>query len=413
MKKNLFFALTMGVVMALGFAACGDDPKEPDPEEQKKGELAIVPAELTLAMGDTYRLTATLNGESVTTGVVWESSDAELVSVDQKGNIAASEEYSGVAEIKATVGEKSAVCKVTVQSFLETITFTQAIIWDIDTTVYEYNVKEAQGLKYIWAQAHLRVLSEGLYLNTSTYMLDGAEQGAVIDIYAAMAYATPGLNGGQGTTFCLGEWAVGDSADYYGMTGEPGYLENEALYTQYCFDGLHAYFFDGDQTALSNNLQLAGDLCKGTTMTALTYTYDAETQKGGYSSSRIPDGFVTAATFVANGNGFNDYMLGLQNVDIHVKHVDTETFWGLGADIDYAINEAGDDFTKFELASKKVKWADSEYHYVYLPDAAPLQAPARGGMKFQPLNVPVIARDMPEVAAKIDAQLNAAKHIRK
>lgn len=410
MKKNLFFALTMGVVMALGFAACGDPQKDPENGgEQQKGELAIVPAEITLAMGDTYRLNATLNGETVTSNVVWESSDAELVSVDQRGNIAASEEYSGVAEIKATVGEKSAVCKVTVQSFLETITFTNAFIGAIDTTVYEHVVREYAGYKYILGEASVYLFSEGFYLSDEGEFA-GAEQAALIEFTAAIGYATPALNGGRGTIFVLGNWAINDSADNYLNTGEPGYIENEEAYTKYCFDGLHAYAFDGDVTTLQNNLKLAGNLCKGATLTELNYSYDAETGSGGYSSSFVADGFVTSADFVLNDNGFTNAMCGLQNVDIHVKHVDTETFWGLGADIDYELNEAKDDFTKFELVSKKVKWADSEYHYVYLPDAAPLQAPARGGMKLQPFPYKPLSA---EAAAKFEAQLNAAKHFRK
>ena len=67
----------------------------------------------TMNVGDKAKLTATVKPADTTDKVIWKSSNAKVASVDENGNITALAE--GKAEITATAGSVSAVCKVTVK----------------------------------------------------------------------------------------------------------------------------------------------------------------------------------------------------------------------------------------------------------------------------------------------------------
>ncbi len=78
--------------------------------------ITIVPSTLTLPEGETRTLTATLQPENASDkNVTWTSSDPEIASVDQEGNVTAVKE--GVAIITATSSNgKTATCTVTVSA---------------------------------------------------------------------------------------------------------------------------------------------------------------------------------------------------------------------------------------------------------------------------------------------------------
>ncbi len=69
---------------------------------------------LDLAVGDSYRLTATVSPDDTTDKTVtWTSSDASVVSVDSEGKVVAI--APGIATITATCGNVSATCEVAVK----------------------------------------------------------------------------------------------------------------------------------------------------------------------------------------------------------------------------------------------------------------------------------------------------------
>ncbi len=81
---------------------------------------------ITLALGQTYKLTAGVYPENaINKNVTWKSSNPDIVSVDENGNITASKFSDGTVYITATTedGEYSATCKVTVR-----LTWWQTII---------------------------------------------------------------------------------------------------------------------------------------------------------------------------------------------------------------------------------------------------------------------------------------------
>ena len=82
------------------------DPVEPE-------NLILNPEELSLTMGETYTLKATVLPNNTTDKtIIWESSRPEIVSVSEGGKLKAITE--GEATITASCGEVSATCKVTV-----------------------------------------------------------------------------------------------------------------------------------------------------------------------------------------------------------------------------------------------------------------------------------------------------------
>ena len=79
--------------------------------------ITLDKTELTLTIGATEKLTATLLPEDVTDKTVtWSTSDASIATVDVEGNVKAI--AVGEATITATCGDKSATCKVTVNPIL-------------------------------------------------------------------------------------------------------------------------------------------------------------------------------------------------------------------------------------------------------------------------------------------------------
>ena len=84
--------------------------------------ITLDKSELTLAIGASEKLTATVLPEDVTDKTVtWSTSDAAIATVDNEGNVTAI--LVGEATITATCGDKTATCKVTVNPILaESIT---------------------------------------------------------------------------------------------------------------------------------------------------------------------------------------------------------------------------------------------------------------------------------------------------
>ena len=78
-------------------------------------DIAINPGTLTLTIGGTAALTATVNPADATDSKpVWSTSNGNVAAVDQNGKVTAV--GSGTADIIAAAGGKTAVCKVTVKS---------------------------------------------------------------------------------------------------------------------------------------------------------------------------------------------------------------------------------------------------------------------------------------------------------
>ena len=302
MKKSLFFALFACV--ALAFVSCNPGGEDPNAVTG----ITVTPAEISLVPGDEARLSVAATPAGATfsaDSVVWVSSDTNVVVVNSKGGIKAV--GYGKANVTATYGELSAACAVWVKTYYESLSFTNAIVWDMDTTYFGgevYDIETADGsqtFKCYLAMAELMICSDGFIVNNEGY-LDGGTLATYITMYAPMYYGSKYLNPEVGgVQFSLGEWGLAElpADSVKAHIGAPGKV-NEEVYLTYMNAALQS-LNQGDAQMFQMYMMLAGgyeyqDLpiaISGTTMVTMEYDVDPETNEGGYYSSYIPDGIIT------------------------------------------------------------------------------------------------------------------------
>lgn len=385
---------------AIAFISCEkhDGPVDPDPkpgEDTTKTEVkvTVTPHEVVLtAEESTVRLSATLEPADASVTVEWSSSDTLVATVTSRGIV----EAIGYGEcyVYASVGTAKDSCLVQVKSYLETLIFNSAIVWDEDTTYAldtvtgKYKVdtlKASDGTTYYAykSMALLRIFSDGFYVNNEGY-IDGTTVGTVIDVNAPMYYAPGWMNNSTyGTVFCLGEWDVTDDIMYM-RQGKPGYITDEKAYVKDIKDFIDSYNAGAADGAY---LKAASELFDGSTMTI--YEYDAE--QGGYSSSHIPDAVCDEAHVSLNGDfSASQYMCGLDYSVVQFTALDYN--WGIELD------QAEDG--SFVLANEEIHWADpivSTYGEIPSEEA---EAPKA----LKPIRVPIIKQN-PALADRIEKQI--------
>ncbi len=108
--KKLSLALMIGLTMGT-LAACGE-PVNPSTEKPPVESIVLSKNELTLAIGETHQLTATVTpGEAAQNGLSWRSSDPSVAEVAD-GKVTAKSE--GQTTITVQCGDKEASCSVNV-----------------------------------------------------------------------------------------------------------------------------------------------------------------------------------------------------------------------------------------------------------------------------------------------------------
>lgn len=402
MKKSLFTALI--AIVALVFVGCETN----DPN--KLTGIALKPTELNMVPGEEFRLsvnptpsTATLDA---TVAVVWESSDTTVAVVNDKGVVTAV--GYGKANVTATYGEFTGVCAVWVKTYYENLSFTNAIVWNVDTTAFGGEVHEittsdsSETFNCYLTMAELWLCADGFYINESGG-LDGSELASYIKVYAPMWYGTKYLNPEKGgVQFSLGTWKLenlpADSVNAH--IGTPGTL-NEEAYMSY-MDAALQYYNAGDGQMFSTYLALIGGYVnypagwpvaiQGATMTTLQYTV-GEDGSGGYSYSYMPDGIVTEGQWSLNGDGVSAFMMGMDYNYLKFREIPVDDTYTWGCNWLFAEDGSiswGDE--------KVMHWGQEVvYQYGELPTA---EAP-----KMEPLHAPVMKIDYPEVAKRIENQL--------
>lgn len=403
MKKSLFFALFACV--ALAFVSCnsGEDPNAVT-------GITVTPAEISLVPGDEARLSVAATPAGATfsaDSVVWVSSDTNVVVVNSKGGIKAV--GYGKANVTATYGELSAACAVWVKTYYESLSFTNAIIWDVDTTYFGgevYDIETADGsqtFKCYLAMAELWICSDGFIVNNEGY-LDGGTLATYITMYAPMYFGSKYLNPeAGGVQFSLGEWGLAElpADSVKSHIGAPGKV-NEEVYLTYMNAALQAYN-QGDAQMFSTYLALAGgyeyqDLpiaISGTTMITMEYDVDPETNEGGYYSTPIPDGIITKGYFSLNGEGASQFMMGMDFNYFEFQEIpyNAEYTWGCN----WLFNEDGT--ISWGEQNPVLHWGESvTYQLGELPTE---EAQA----KMEPTFAPVMKLDYPEVAERVENQL--------
>ena len=105
MKKKLVQLLILAVLTAAAVCAvAGCSPDTPSGGD-KTGDITLNNAAISLVLGENRQLIAQIEGLS-DISFVWASSDNEVVSVDDTGNVTALR--VGTATVTASYGEKSA-----------------------------------------------------------------------------------------------------------------------------------------------------------------------------------------------------------------------------------------------------------------------------------------------------------------
>ena len=145
MKKYLI--VLAAAVVAL--ASCKPGSGE---SGSKYTKISFKESALELAVGETAKLKVLSEPTTLDAPVCeWASSNAEVVTVDQNGNIEALAE--GEANITAKCGELSAVCKVSVKSIYDLLSWNLVLMiydeTDISTAIGDpYIVTSAKGVEY-------------------------------------------------------------------------------------------------------------------------------------------------------------------------------------------------------------------------------------------------------------------------
>ena len=373
MKKEFFAALLLGAVILVG---C--NPKD-DPQSDVTG-IRVTPQSVVLNDNEqSIRLACTLTPEGATATVEWSSSDTTIATVSKTGYV----EAAGYGEcyIFAQVGELKDSCFVEVKSYLESILFNGAFLYDVDST-YAYSeelekyivdtIESSSGKTYYAyrALATLWLFSDGFYVSESGY-LDGTEKGVIIEYQAPMWYATAYLNNSErGTVFSLGDWAILENAEEYDThVSAPGSIDEAEFITQ--MKGfIEAY--NANDESYANFLKAAGEAVKAPSLEVETYK-TTESGSSGYYSSYIPDAIVNEGLFTVSNEDYtaSSWMYSLSYAAITFSPLDG--LWGLNVDEDAEGNlTLLDEDIHFEDAITSVYGSHSSNSMQMIPVKAPL-----------------------------------------
>ena len=396
MKKTLFMSV-LALCAAL-FTAC-----DPQPQDQKLTGLTVKPESITLSTGETVRLAALTTPENIQVEIEWTTSDPEVATVNNLGVVTAA--GLGQATITAKSGEFTGTCRVTVNSYLENLQFTQAIVWDkaiLDSTDI-HTVTAGDGKEYTCyiAETTYRLFSAGLYVDEEGY-INGASEGAIVDIIAPMYYAPKELNDGlRNTAFSLGDWAVESTAESKIQVGQPGKLADSYLTDLLAFV---QKWNDKDDSWVDNVKNAQSNGYTGATLFLMYYDCDDpsdETSCGyGFANNwgaKLPNALVTSGYVYADGvaNGSSSYMTVLNYSGLTLREL--AGGWG-GLDL-----EMDEETLELTLNSENLLLGGE-----FTIEQGTKPAEVKGTMMAVPF---VMTQDHPEVAKRIDAQLQNFKKL--
>ena len=411
MKKSIIFSLIATALVAFTFTSCKDDknPSGGGGSETKITSLTVKPSTLILAVGETTRLAVLTKPEGANVAVEWSSSNTDVATVSTNGTVTAV--GYGEATITAKHGDLSSTCQVSVKSEYETLSFTGSFIYDYDTT---YSDKldtlrsESWGDQYFVAKkvlCNVMVFTEGFYYGEEG--LTGASKGGILEFEAPFYWAPKWANGGSGTIFVLGDWAISNEyPDSTDQVGRPASFD-EVNFTNSINAFIQDYYIAEDKTKASMDLQKAATFVSGAKLTMFEYhTTEEGYASDGYFSSYIPDLYFGEGWLEFGGDyKASKYMCSVDAYQLQAQELkfasDTTTFefYQNGAhfqETEEAIN----------LLDSKVHFGES-YKYEY---NVPAKVAARKGAK-QPryIEMQVLSEDQ---KARLQEQLNRAKSIK-
>ncbi len=129
--KNIISILLLVCTLTLCLASCGgsnDNSNSSDPANNINN-IFLSKSELTLGVGETTNLIATVSPGNIETTLTWSSSDDSVAEVSNQGEVTAKSEGNAVIKVEAPNGVL-AVCNVTVKIKTGSVT---------GTVTYKYN----------------------------------------------------------------------------------------------------------------------------------------------------------------------------------------------------------------------------------------------------------------------------------
>ncbi|MDR1155742.1 MAG: Ig-like domain-containing protein [Bacteroidales bacterium] len=191
LKKTLFLAVTAALFI---FNGCKD--KE---ETVTVSKVSIVPASLTLPVGESFTLTVTVTPENATDKTVkWSSSNNAVATVDTRGVVTAA--ASGTANITATStdGSKTAVCAVTVE--LATVSVNSIALDATALSLFVGQTHDALTVSFTPENASIQTVTWSS--NYPNIVFVDVETGAIAAIVAGEAIITATSVAGAKTASC-------------------------------------------------------------------------------------------------------------------------------------------------------------------------------------------------------------------
>ena len=129
LTKLLSAILALCMMLALFVACDSSDSSDPTEKNPEVNNIFLSKSELTLGIGETTSLIATVSPGNVETTLTWSSSDSSIAEVDDQGRVTAKAEGDAVIKVEAPNGVLS-VCNVTVKIKTGSVT---------GTVTYKYN----------------------------------------------------------------------------------------------------------------------------------------------------------------------------------------------------------------------------------------------------------------------------------
>ena len=294
------------------------------------------------------------------------------------------------------------------KNYFENLSFTNAVLFDVDTTAFGgkvHQVETSDGTETFncyMSMATLWLCADGFYLNNRGQW-DGSELATYISVLAPMYFGTKFLNPdrGAGVSFVLNEWSVEDLLIDSLKVGAPGALD-ETKYMAYINYFVDAY--NRGDADFQSNLTHAKTAFSGATMNTLEFHYATEGfSNDNYYPKWFPDGLITKASFSLNADGVSAYMCGIDYSEIEFVPLSNDSTYMWGCALTY---DEGQNIYSWGEASPTVHW-DKKIVYKY--GEKPASVPARVSRRLTQISAPVLTIDYPEIAERIKKELEAKK----
>lgn len=391
MKKNLFLTMLAVAAVLVGCEKTDNGSGTGTSGNRFEFRESVV----TLTPGSKVRLA--LVDDSKANDYVWTSSDTTVAQVSTAG-VVTGVDY-GEADITVVSGTREATCRVQVKTYMETLTFPLALIYDLDTETLKSLpdttvVRGNDEYHCVWAIAEIRLCSEGFYVDNDREMT-GADEVVMMTVYAPVLYDSV-----QKAQFVLGDYEILPAADYkVEQNIAPGGIDEDAYkyYSEIAAKDYVAYEYYGDTTVIGRLVtawKYMGN-CPYAPMKYLYYSVGETEEDTGYYGTYYPFGYANSGVFALEANESLDYMCTVSYADIKASYWDDATFFGW-IPTNEELPENPDD-----LVWEYVGATDVTYAHGTLPTS--------GVKELKEVRVPVIKRDYPQMAAQMEKTMSMCK----